>query len=340
MNENISRYSRQIKLPEIGLEGQQKLKNAKVLIVGMGGLGCPAAQYLTAAGVGTLGLLDHDKVDITNLHRQILYTEDNIGQPKAEAAQQYLKKLNSDINFHTYVENLNTENAISIIEKYDIIIDGTDNFQTKYLINDTCLLTNKPWIYASIYKYEGQISVFNYKNGPTYRCLFPKAPKNDISCEETGVIGILPGILGTYQATEAIKLILELGDPLSCKLKIIHTLTMQEQIIKFKRNEAAANTILQKPLKLETVDCQLKDNNTIYLDVREPHEQPQPEHKNILRIPLSQLRDRYREIPTHKPVNVYCQSGIRSKKAIELLNETFDFTNLINVEGGIQKILK
>ncbi|UII26342.1 HesA/MoeB/ThiF family protein [Fulvivirga maritima] len=340
MNETASRYSRQIKLPEIGQLGQQKLNNAKVLIVGMGGLGCPAAQYLTAAGVGTLGLLDHDKVDITNLHRQILYTEDNIGQPKAEAAQQYLEKLNSDTCFHTYIENLNTENAISIIEKYDIIIDGTDNFQTKYLINDACLLTKKPWIYASIYKYEGQLSVFNYKNGPTYRCLFPKAPKSDVSCEETGVIGVLPGILGTYQATEAIKLILELGDPLSGKLKIIHTLTMQEQVISFQRNEASVKNIINKPLTLEAVQCQVNDNEKMYLDVREPHEQPQPENKNIIKIPLSQLGDRHREIPNQKPVYVYCQSGIRSKKAIEFLNETFDFTNLINVEGGIQKILK
>ncbi len=201
-------------------------------------------------------------------------------------------------------------------------------------------MANKPWVYASIYKYEGQLSVFNYQNGPTYRCLFPRVPKADVSCEETGVIGFLPGILGTYQAAEALKLILDIGQVLSGKLKIIHTLSMQEQLISFSRNEPEIRKIKERGLALEAVSCELKDPDKTYLDVRDPHEQPQPGYTDILKIPLSQLQDRYQEIPTERTVHVYCQSGIRSKKAVQLLSEKYGFKNLINVEGGIQSIVK
>ncbi|MEQ8471151.1 MAG: HesA/MoeB/ThiF family protein [Marinoscillum sp.] len=340
MDTNNQRYSRQIKLSEIGTQGQEKLQKAKVLIIGMGGLGCPAAQYLTAAGVGSIGLVDHDTVDISNLHRQILYSESSIGLPKVEAAKVALQQLNSQTIFQTYTEGLTLSNAVGLFQPYDLIIDGTDNFQAKYLINDACLLANKPWVYASIYKYEGQISVFNYRSGPSYRCLFPKVPKEDISCEETGVIGVLPGILGTYQATEVLKIILGIGQVLSGKLKIIHTLTMQEQLITFQPNEDQINRIKAQPLQLEAINCEVVDKEKYYLDVREPHEQPQPETKNIIRIPLGQLNERHQEIPESEPIYVYCQSGIRSKKAIQFLTETHNFNNLINVDGGIQTILK
>ncbi|MEQ9304236.1 MAG: HesA/MoeB/ThiF family protein [Marinoscillum sp.] len=333
------RYSRQIKLPEIGMHGQEKLRQAKILIVGMGGLGCPAAQYLSAAGVGTLGLMDADAVDVTNLHRQILYGESDIGQPKVEAASDALKRLNPETVFHTYPEGLGLFNASKIISVYDLIIDGTDNFQTKYLINDACILAYKPWVYASIYKYEGQLSVFNHQEGPTYRCLFPKVPQSDISCEATGVIGVLPGILGTYQATEALKIILGIGNVLSGKLKIIHTLTMQEQLISFKRNEHEVMKVLNRNLQVEAVGCELLDEKKTYLDVRELHEQPQPQNANVLRIPLSELADRHAEVSEKVPVYVYCQSGKRSKKAIEILSESYGYKNLINVEGGIQTLL-
>lgn len=339
MKDNL-RYSRQIKLPEVGTEGQEKIRKAKVLIVGMGGLGCPVAQYLGAAGVGTLGLMDHDRVDWSNLHRQILYGAADVGKPKAETAKEKLQLQNENIRFEAYTEGLNQGNAQQVIKKYDVVVDGTDNFQAKYLINDACLLAQKPWVYASIYKYEGQLSVFNYQNGPSYRCLFPKIPQADISCEETGVIGVLPGILGTYQAAEVLKIILGIGNVLSGKLKIINTLSMQEQMITFQRNEAEINQMLQRGIIAESINCNFSDPDKIYLDVREFHEQPDPDHEVVLKIPMNQLRERYGEIPWEKTVHVYCQSGVRSRKAIQFLQEKYGFKNLINVEGGIQSLLK
>jgi adenylyltransferase/sulfurtransferase len=341
LSENqINRYSRQTKLPEVGSEGQAKLRAASVLIVGVGGLGCPVAQYLVAAGVGTLGLIDNDLVDITNLHRQILFTENDLGKPKAEVAKEFLQKIDSKTEIHAYPERLTAANAITLFKKYDLVIDGTDNFQSKYLINDACLLTYKPWVYASIYKFQGQLSVFNYQNGPTYRCLFPKVPVQDISCETTGVIGVLPGVLGTLQAAEAIKVIIGLGTVLTGKLKIVDLLSMQDQLIFFERNDEQVKLVRERGLIEESVHCQLQHNDKMYLDVREPFEEPQPYSAQILRIPMNQLKQRYAEIPLDQEVYVYCQSGIRSKKAIQVLKEEYGFNNLINVEGGIQTILK
>ncbi|MBR06057.1 MAG: molybdenum cofactor biosynthesis protein [Rickettsiales bacterium] len=339
MNSSNTRYSRQIKLPEVGQEGQDKLAQAKVLLVGVGGLGCPAAQYLVAAGIGTIGLMDHDKVDETNLHRQILFGLEDVGSYKAEAAKKALHRINDQVDIKTYNFGLSVDNSTDLFKTYDVIVDGTDNFQTKYLINDAALKTNKPWVYASIFKFEGQLSVFNYQNGPSYRCLFPKAPQEDMSCEETGVLGILPGIFGVYQATEVIKIILGIGEVLSGKLKIIHTLTMQERIISFKRVEERIAAITNKALALESINCSLINESKTYLDVREPHEQPQPDNKNIIKIPLTELASRYEEIPNSTDIHVYCQSGIRSVKAINFLREQ-GYNNLINVEGGIQSILK
>lgn len=339
MSNSSTRYHRQIKLPEVGQEGQHKLAQAKVLLVGVGGLGCPAAQYLAAAGIGTIGLLDHDKVDETNLHRQILFGLDDVGSYKAEAAKKALHRINDLVEIKTYNFGLTVDNALDLFSQYDVIVDGTDNFQTKYLINDTALQTNKPWVYASIFKFEGQLSVFNYHSGPSYRCLFPKAPQEDMSCEETGVLGILPGIFGVYQATEVIKIILGIGEVLSGKLKIIHTLSMQERVISFKRVEERIAAITNKTLGLERVTCSLNNESKTYLDVREPHEQPQPNNENIIKIPLAELALRYEEIPNSTDIHVYCQSGIRSEKAINFLREQ-GFNNLINVEGGIQSILK
>jgi sulfur-carrier protein adenylyltransferase/sulfurtransferase len=338
--EQINRYDRQIKLPGIGTDGQERLSSAKVLIVGVGGLGCPAAQYLVAAGTGTVGLMDYDQVDISNLHRQILFTEADIGKPKAEAAANALQKLNREVEITTYAEWLDRDNALSLFENYDLIIDGTDNFQTKYLINDACVLVNRPWVYASIYKFQGQLSVFNYQNGPTYRCLFPKSPSHNINCEETGVLGVLPGILGTLQATEAMKIILQLGTTLSGKLKIVDTLTMQDQIISFERDDEQINRVKDRGLALEAINCELQNNDLCFLDVREPFEQPNPVSKKILNIPLGQLGNRYHEIPKDQVVQVYCQTGIRSEKAVEFLSREYGFTNLLNVKGGIQSILK
>ncbi|MEP1034823.1 HesA/MoeB/ThiF family protein [Ekhidna sp.] len=337
---NSSRYDRQIKLSEVGIEGQEKLQKASVLIVGAGGLGCPAALYLAVAGVGTIGLIDHDIVEETNLHRQVLFTEKDVGKSKVEAAKEVLIQHNSTIAIQAYNYRLDENSIFDLIRDYDIVLDGTDNFQTKYLINDACVKMDKPFVGASIYKYQGQLSVFNYKNGPTYRCLYPTHHyKDNNNCEETGVLGVLPGIIGTMQAAETLKIILSMGQPLSGKLKIIDTLTMQEQLIAFPLNKSLIKQVKDLPLKLETAICTIKDQDQLYLDVREPFEQPKPTNERVLEIPLGQLKDRYNEIPRNEKVHVYCQSGIRSKKAITLLEKEYGFDNLVEA-GGIEELLK
>lgn len=336
----MNRYDRQIKLDEVGPMGQDKLRNAKVLIVGVGGLGCPAALYLVGAGVGKIGLMDHDRVDLTNLHRQVLFQESDVGKPKARAAKEYLSARNGDVVFEVIDEALNVSNALSIFKNYDIIMDGTDNFETKYLINDACVLSNKPWIYASIYKNEGQLSVFNYKNGPSYRCLFPKTTRQNISCEATGVLGVLPGILGTLQAAEALKLILERGEVLSGKLKLFNMMLGTEQTINIKKRPEEIEAIQQNGIMPIKIECALKNEQQWYLDVREVFEQPKPKGNNVIHIPLGDILSRYREIPEDKEVLVFCQSGKRSKNAVEILEKEFGFSNLKNVEGGIESIIE
>ncbi|WPY99779.1 HesA/MoeB/ThiF family protein [Christiangramia sp. OXR-203] len=333
------RYDRQIALDDIGISGQEKLRNASILIVGMGGLGCPAATYLAGAGIGRLGLLDHDSVSITNLHRQTLYAEADTGKKKVEVAAEKLRALNSEVCLEIYDERLTISNARQLIANYDLIIDGTDNFETKYLINDTCLLEDKAWIYASVYKHEGQCSVFNYNNGPSYRCLFPKIARENISCEITGTLGMLPGIFGMYQAMEAVKIILGTGTILSGKLKLQNLMLQQDQLIEIKKRPEQITMILEKGIQSMATNCVLKDTDQFYLDVRELHEEPLIESKNVLRIPLQQLEERVEEIPKDKEVQVFCQSGIRSLRAKELLENKFHFGNLKNVSGGVQTII-
>tara|TARA_R110000764_G_scaffold219818_1_gene307704 strand:- start:128627 stop:129640 length:1014 start_codon:yes stop_codon:yes gene_type:complete len=335
----MSRYDRQIKLTEVGSEGQKKLRNAKVLIVGVGGLGCPAAMYLSGAGVGKIGLMDHDKVDMSNLHRQVLFQESDLGRSKAVVAKEQLEKQNSEVQFEVYEEPLTIENAENIINQYDVILDGTDNFETKYLINDACILTDKPWVFASIYKNEGQLSVFNFEDGPTYRCVFPKSTRQNISCEATGVLGVLPGILGTLQAAEVLKIILGAGEVLSGKLKLINMMRASEQTIKINKRPQEVEKIRQNGIAPVYIDCDLKNKEQWYLDVREVFEQPKPKGKKVLSIPMGDLTSRYREIPDNKEVFVFCQSGKRSKNAIEILKNEFGFHNLKNVEGGIETII-
>ena len=335
----MSRYDRQIKLKEVGSEGQKKLRNAKVLIVGVGGLGCPAAMYLSGAGVGKIGLMDHDKVDMSNLHRQVLFQESDLGRSKAVVAKEQLEKQNSEVQFEVYEEPLTIENAENIINQYDVILDGTDNFETKYLINDACILTDKPWVFASIYKNEGQLSVFNFEDGPTYRCVFPKSTRQNISCEATGVLGVLPGILGTLQAAEVLKIILGAGEVLSGKLKLINMMRASEQTIKINKRPQEVEKIRQNGIAPVYIDCDLKNKEQWYLDVREVFEQPKPKGKKVLSIPMGDLTSRYREIPDNKEVFVFCQSGKRSKNAIEILKNEFGFHNLKNVEGGIETII-
>ncbi|WP_108425327.1 HesA/MoeB/ThiF family protein [Flagellimonas amoyensis] len=335
----MSRYDRQIKLTEVGQKGQEEFRNAKVLIVGVGGLGCPAAMYLVGAGVGKIGLMDHDRVDVSNLHRQVLFKESDVGRPKALVAKERLEKQNSEVQFEVYEKPLTVENAENTVKQYDIVLDGTDNFETKYLINDACLLADKPWVFASIYKNEGQLSVFNYKDGPTYRCVFPKSTRQNISCETTGVLGVLPGILGTLQAAEVIKIILGAGELLSGKLKLINMMLSSEQTIKLNKRPEEIEKIRKGGIAPVDIDCDLKDKEQWYLDVREAFEQPKPKGKKVLSIPLGDLTSRYREIPDNQEVFVFCQSGKRSKNAIEILKNEFGFHNLKNVEGGIETII-
>ncbi|NJY62803.1 molybdenum cofactor biosynthesis protein [Salinimicrobium sp. CDJ15-81-2] len=333
------RYDRQIKLNEVGVSGQEKLQKSSVLIIGVGGLGCPAAQYLAGAGIGKIGLMDHDRVSLTNLHRQTLYGEDNIGEFKAKVAKEKLQHLNSEIELVAIEEALTIENAEKIFSEYDVILDGTDNFETKYLINDACVLTGKPWVYASIYKNEAQLSVFNYKEGPSYRCLFPKTTQQNISCEVTGVLGVTPGILGTFQAAEVLKIILGIGNVFSGKLKVLNILEGTEQVLTIQKNPAVIEKIRDQGIIPVTNNCRIKDENKTYLDIREIFEQPRIGSKNVLEIPMSDLDNRLWEIPKDEEIYVFCQSGKRSKKIVELLRNDYGFEHLKNVDGGIETII-
>jgi sulfur-carrier protein adenylyltransferase/sulfurtransferase len=347
------RYARHIALDEVGESGQQKLLNAKVLVIGAGGLGCPALQYLVAAGVGSIGIVDGDTVDESNLQRQILYATSDVGRLKVEAAKERLKALNPSISITIYPENLTAQNALTIIQDYDFVIDGTDNFAARYLVNDACVKLNKPFVYGAIHKFEGQVSVFNFNGGPTYRCLFPENPQqNQVpNCAEVGVLGVLPGVIGTLQATELIKLILGIGESLSGKLKLINLLTNSEQIIAFSRNEEQVSKAMKIDLSQSYVDksCAtaqsilpnqlmewLDQNRSInILDVREAYETPKLNYPKVISIPLSQIPHRAAEIPTDQALVVVCQHGIRSQHAIEFLKQHNFPNQLINLEGGM-----
>jgi molybdopterin/thiamine biosynthesis adenylyltransferase/rhodanese-related sulfurtransferase len=347
------RYSRHIALEEVGESGEQKLLNAKVLMIGAGGLGCPALQYLVAAGVGTIGIMDGDTIEESNLQRQVLFTTLDVGRLKVEVAEERLNALNSDVSITVYPENLNAENALAIVADYDLAIDGTDNFATRYLVNDACVKLGKPFVYGAIHKFEGQVSVFNFNGGPTYRCLFPDEPSQSQipNCSEAGVLGVLPGVIGTLQATEVIKAILGIGEPLSGKLKLINLLTNSDQIISFSRDEEQvskameinlAHSYKEKPsaipesiLPTELTDW-LADNPAInILDVREAHEVPKLNHPSVISIPLGQIPHRAAEIPTGQPLVVICQHGLRSQHAIEFLKQHNFPNQLINLEGGM-----
>ena len=338
------RYARHTSLSQVGEAGQLRLKKAKVLIVGVGGLGCPVAQYLVAAGVGVIGLIDHDVVSVSNLQRQILFSSTDIGKAKVQVAAERLKPLNPNVEIRAYNEVLDTNNVLDIFQNFQIIVDGTDNFQSKYLINDACVLQGKPMVSASIHKFEGQLSVFNYQNGPTYRCLFPTYHGEDPNnCEEVGVMGVLPGILGTLQATEVIKIILELGDVLSGKLKLVDTLSGEDQIILFDRKEDEIEKVKMQGLVSVSGVCEVvsqSESAQIYLDVRALAETPRLSFERVINIPMEQLSSRYDEIPTGVEVIVCCQTGKRSQQAIAYLEMEYGFENLTNLEGGILTLKK
>lgn len=347
--EELERYNRQMLMPEFGLTGQEKLKNAKILVIGCGGLGSPILLYLTAAGVGTLGIVENDSIDISNLQRQILYTTSAVGQAKISETIKRLSALNPLVIFNQYPTRLSVENALEIIKDYDIVIDGTDNFPTRYLVNDACVMLNKPFVYGAIHRFEGQVAVFNHQNSATYRDLFPTPPPPEQApnCAEAGVLGVLPGIIGSMQALEAIKVITNIGEPLSGKLLVLDTLSMQSRIIRIPK--MPDTPIITQLIDYETF-CGLKSASDItyeelktlenyqLIDVREKHEY---EARNIggELMPLSELEKHFPKISRDKTVVVHCQSGIRSQRAIKILQENFGFTNLVNLTGGINKIL-
>ncbi|CAM1335012.1 molybdopterin-synthase adenylyltransferase MoeB [Tenacibaculum aestuariivivum] len=347
LKEEQKQYNRHLILDKIGSVGQLKLKNSKVLVIGAGGLGCPVLQYLTAAGVGIIGIIDDDEVDQSNLQRQILYTIDDIGVSKAETAAKRLSKLNPFVKFNVYKEQLTRLNAISLFEEYDVIVDGSDNFSTRYLTNDAAVITNKPLVYGAIFKFEGQVSVFNYKGSATYRCLYPTPPKPDESpnCSQIGVLGVLPGIIGSLQANETIKIICEIGDVLANKLLMYNTLTMHQMLLDFEKNSEVLITQLADdydffcgiiPAKNEITLDELQADLLTYnlLDVRENWER---EEYSIggNHIPLAELSIRYNELKVNKPVVVYCKSGIRSKKAISFLEDVLQNIKFINLKNGL-----
>ncbi|WP_250436956.1 HesA/MoeB/ThiF family protein [Hanstruepera flava] len=350
----MSRYSRHIILSEVGQKGQDKLNSAKVLVIGAGGLGCPVLQYIVASGVGQVGIVDFDKVDISNLQRQVLFGTSSVGMNKAIAAKKRLEDLNETINIYAIPEQLTIKNVLQIFKDYDIIVDGTDNFSTRYLINDVALQLNKPVVYGAIYKFEGQVSVFNYNHGPSYRCLFPIPPKEGsiANCSEVGVLGVLPGIIGTMMANEVIKIVLNFDGVLSGKLLCYNSKTSEVSTLKIKRNPVEIDKIKSQPdlsyLSIEDNCTAVKEitndklnfkKNIQFVDVREFHEEPKIELSNCLQIPLRELEENINQIDTSQTIVAFCQSGIRSKKAVEiLLNQ--GVTNCYSLKGGVMSLFE
>jgi sulfur-carrier protein adenylyltransferase/sulfurtransferase len=361
--EEILRYSRHLIMPEVGMEGQLKLKNAKVLCIGTGGLGAPLGLYLAAAGVGKLGIVDFDVVDNTNLQRQVLFSTKDVGKPKVVAAAERLRGLNPDIEIVAHETNLTSDNALDLFKDYDIIVDGTDNFPTRYLVNDACVLLGKPNVYGSIFRFDGQITIFGYPGGPCYRCLYPEPPPPGLvpSCAEGGVLGVLPGIVGTIQAAETLKLILGKGEPLVGRLLLFDALAMRFRELKLRKNpecpvcgehptvtklidyvqfcgirgEEAPTTVTNIPeITPRELKTRLDRGDDLYiLDVREPHEYQICNIGGHL-IPLGELSRRAAELDSSKEIVAHCRSGKRSAEAVDFLRKA-GFKKIWNLKGGI-----
>ncbi len=364
-NPEISFYSRHLIMPEVGLKGQEKLKDARVLMVGTGGLGSPAALYLAAAGVGTLGLVDFDVVDTTNLHRQILFGVDDVGKPKLKAARERLEGLNPHITVNAHETAFTSANALDLLKDYDILVDGTDNFPTRYLANDAAVLSGKPNVYASIFRFEGQASVFGAPGGPCYRCLYAQPPPPGLvpSCAEGGVLGVLPGIMGVIQATETVKQVLGIGSSLVGRLLLFDALAMEFTDLSLKRNPDCP-VCGDKPTQTGLIDyeefCGIGDGahaeedesditvqelrtkldarapTVKVLDVREPHEWEIAHIDGAKLIPLGALAERANELDTADDIVVHCLSGGRSARAVSFL-KTLGFRRVRNLRGGIRE---
>ena len=363
-NDEVRRYSRHLIMPEVGLEGQRRLKAARVLCIGAGGLGSPVSLYLAAAGVGRLGIVDFDTVDFSNLQRQVLHGTPDVGRSKLESARDRLSALNPEITIETYETALTSANALELFEGYDVIVDGTDNFPTRYLVNDACVLLGKPNAYGSIFRFEGHASVFATADGPCYRCLYPEPPPPGLvpSCAEGGVLGVLPGIVGTIQATETIKLILGVGEPLVGRFLIFDALRMKFRELKLRRDPDCP-VCGDRPTVRELIDYEqfcgvdpggqaprgpdvpevsvlhLRDrleqqDGVLVLDVREPQEYELCRIPGSMLIPLGDLPKRVVELDSSRDIIVNCKSGVRSAKAVAFLQDA-GFTRAWNLTGGI-----
>ncbi len=360
-HEQIRRYSRHLIMPEVGLEGQKKLQAATVLLIGVGGLGSPAALYLAAAGIGRIGLVDSDVVEYSNLQRQIIHGTGDIGRPKLHSARDRILDINPETKVDMFETAIDSSNALQIIGEYDVIIDGTDNFPTRYLTNDACVLLGKPNVYGSIFRFEGQASVFYAKEGPCYRCLFPEPPPPGLvpSCAEGGVLGVLPGVIGTIQATEAVKLILGVGKPLIGRLLLYDALQMSFDQVNLRKDPdcpvcgknptvteltdyvqfCGVHPAEELGSNRETTPAELRDKlhdggNVVLLDVREPHEWAISHLEGALLIPQGDLPTRMSELNTADEIVLYCRSGERSALALNLLHDA-GFRRLKNLVGGV-----
>lgn len=331
-------------LPEIGEDGQYKLSKAKVLVIGAGGLGAAILPYLAAAGVGEIGIVDDDVIEISNLHRQVIYKSSAVGKSKVEEVKLMISELNPLVKVNAFAEKLSGKNAISLFEKYDIIVDATDNISIKYLINDACLVTNKPMVYGSIFRFQGQVSVFNYQNGPTYRCLYPDENNNALNCEDAGVIGISVGIIGMFQANEVLKMILGIGEVLSGKILVYNILNNEQQKYDFDKSnfqlisresfEEKYNKSEVEEIKFESILDEINNDSVLFLDVRNAHELPKISLKNQIQITLLYLENEIEKLDKNQKIYVFCQSGIRSKIGAELLQK-HQFKKIKSIAGGV-----
>ena len=363
--DEILRYSRHLIIPEVGMEGQLKLKQAKVLLIGAGGLGAPLGLYLAAAGVGRIGIVDFDVVDFTNLQRQVIHGTHDVGRKKLDSAADTMLEINPNVQIDRFETALSSENALDILKDYDIVIDGTDNFPTRYLVNDACVLLKKPNVYGSIFRFEGQATVFAYQGGPCYRCLYPEPPPPGLvpSCAEGGVLGILPGTVGLIQATEAVKLILGIGEPLVGRLLLYDALGMKFRELRLRRNTECPvcgdHPTIKKLIdyhqfcgvprhqespapglkegEIEPVDVKAKmdrGDRFVLIDVREPHEYQICKIPSARLIPLGELPKRINELDSADDIVVHCKSGVRSAKAADFLKQA-GFKKVLNMKGGI-----
>ncbi len=359
-DDELKRYRRHVTMPEVGIEGQKKLKASRVLIVGAGGLGSPVALYLAAAGVGQLGIVDFDAVDVSNLQRQILHSTRDVGHAKVDSAKERISAMNPHVQVETYQTQLSADNAMGIISQYDVVVDGTDNFPTRYLVNDACVLLKKPSVYGSIFRFEGQASVFSTVTGPCYRCLYSEPPPPGLvpNCAEAGVLGVLPGIIGTIQAAETLKILMGIGSTLIGRLLLFDALAMQFREMKLRKNpdcpicgthptinhlidyESFCGTRIvaddEAEISVEELKAKRDRSEDIFLlDVREPHEYRIANLNGYL-IPLNELPKRAKELDPSKQIIVHCHHGMRSARAVDFLRQA-GFPNAKNLAGGIDQ---